>query len=385
MKKNFLVQLVSVMLCFFAMGFVDLVGSATNFAKADLGLTGAQAGFIPSLVFFWFLIFSVPTGILMNKIGRKRTVLLSLAVTLVSLVIPIFSDSYAAMLVAFSLLGIGNAVMQTSLNPLVSGLINPSKLASTLTFGQFVKALASLLAPYLMAWGAAALLPTFGLGWRVLFPIFAVFCLLSLACLGATPIREEKPDRITGFKECLVLLKVPFVLLCFIGIMCHVGIDVGTNTFAPQILSARFGLDVAQAVIGTQIYFYFRTGGCLLGSFALAKMPAKLFFGFSVACMLLGMAGLFLGTSTTAVLISVALIGFGNSNIFPVVFSQALNRLPNEKNEISGLMIMGLFGGTVFPLCMGYAQDAVGIAGAVAVMTLGAIFLAFYTLKIKNA
>ncbi len=162
-RKSFMMQIIPVMLCFFSMGFVDLVGSATNFVKVDLNLSGAQAGFIPSLVFFWFLIFSVPTGILMNKIGRKKTVLLSLLLTLVSLVIPMFHTGYYTMLAAFSLLGIGNAVMQTSLNPLVSGLINPSRLASTLTFGQFVKALASLLAPYLMAWGAAMMMPTFGL------------------------------------------------------------------------------------------------------------------------------------------------------------------------------------------------------------------------------
>lgn len=383
-SKGHMMQIIPVMLCFFSMGFVDLVGSATNFVKQDLGLSAAQAGFIPSLVFFWFLIFAVPTGILMNKIGRKKTVLFSLLLTLVSLIIPIFHSGYYTMLIAFSLLGIGNAVMQTSLNPLVSGLINPARLASTLTFGQFVKALASLLAPYLMAWGAAALLPTLGLGWRVLFPIFGAFCILSIAALGATPIEEEAADKVTGVKECVVLLKIPFVLLCFIGIMCHVGIDVGTNTFAPQILINRFGLSVEEAMIGTQIYFYFRTGGCLLGSYILARMSAKSFFAFSVFCMALGIIGLFVATSQFLVLAAIACIGFGNSNIFSVIFAQALNRQPNEKNEVSGLMIMGLFGGTVFPLCMGFAQDAVGIGGAIAVMALGVLYLAFYTLKINR-
>lgn len=383
-KNTFLLQIIPVMLCFFAMGFVDLVGSATNFLKEDLHLSASSAGFIPSLVFFWFLIFSVPTGMLMNRIGRKKTVLLSLILTVASLIIPIVGEGYCIMLIAFSLLGIGNAVMQTSLNPLVSGLINPSKLASTLTFGQFVKALASLLAPYLMSWGAAALLPTFGLGWRVVFPIFAVVCLLSIVMLGATPIEEDRADRATGFMECVRLLKVPFVLLCFIGIMCHVGIDVGTNTFAPQILKDNFSMSVEDAVIGTQIYFYFRTGGCLLGSALLARMSAKIFFAISVVLILVGMTGLFLAPSQALVLAAIACIGFGNSNVFSIVFSQALNRQPDEKNEVSGLMIMGLFGGTVFPLCMGFAQDAVGVAGAVGVMTVGAVYLLYYTFKIKT-
>ena len=179
--------------------------------------------------------------------------------------------------------------------------------------------------------------------------------------------------------ECIKLLSIPFVALCFVGIMCHVGIDVGTNTYAPQILMERFGLDTAAAVIGTQIYFYFRTGGCLLGSYLLARMSAKVFFAISVGCMLLGMLGLFLGTTQFIVLAAIACIGFGNSNIFSVVFAQALNRQPREKNEVSGLMIMGLIGGTVFPLCMGFAQQAIGVAGAVAVMTVGVAYLALYT------
>lgn len=384
-RSNAMMQLIPVMLCFFTMGFVDLVGSATNFVKEQLHLSAASAGFIPSLVFFWFLIFSVPTGMLMNRIGRKKTVLLSQIITVVSLILPMCGNSYALMLVAFSLLGIGNAVMQTSLNPLVSGLIAPSRLASTLTFGQFVKAICSLLAPYLMSWGALALIPSFGMGWKVVFPIFAVVNVISVAFLWSTPIKEEKADKVTGVMECAKLLGLPFILLCFIGIMCHVGIDVGTNTFAPQILMEKFGMSVEEAVIGTQIYFYFRTGGCLLGSYALARMSAKVFFAISVLCMLGGVGCLFAAGSSAAVLVGVALIGFGNSNIFSVVFAQALNAQPNEKNEVSGLMIMGLFGGTVFPFCMGLAQDGMGIAGAIAVMTVGVLYLLFYTFRIRKA
>ena len=223
--KSSLLQIIPVMFCFFAMGFVDLVGTASNYVQKDLGLTDSQANLFPSLVFFWFLIFSVPTGMLMNKIGRKHTVLISLAVTAVSLVIPIIGDSYWFMLVAFSLLGIGNAIMQTSLNPLVTNLISGDKLASTLTFGQFVKAIASFLAPIIAAWGATTLMPTFGLSWRILFLIYAVMSVLSVAILGATPIEEESPDKASGVGECLKLLGRPFILLCFLGIMCHVGID----------------------------------------------------------------------------------------------------------------------------------------------------------------
>lgn len=383
-RKGLVMQIVPVMLCFFAMGFVDLVGTASNYVQKDLGLTDSQANLFPSLVFFWFLIFSVPTGMLMNRIGRKKTVLISLVVTAVSLIIPVAGDSYLTMLAAFSLLGIGNAIMQTSLNPLVTNLISGDKLASTLTFGQFVKAIASFLAPILAAWGATTYLPTFGLGWRVLFAIYAIISILSISLLAATPIEEERPDKASGVGQCLRLLGRPFILLCFLGIMCHVGIDVGTNTTAPKIIMERLGLPLEEAGFATSIYFIFRTAGCFLGAFILRSISPRLFFGLSVLMMLVAMGMLFVCHSLTAIYIGIGLIGFGNSNVFSVIFSQALMSSPSEKNEVSGLMIMGLFGGTVFPLAMGFAADAIGQAGAVAVMTVGVIYLMYYTMKIKT-
>ena len=383
-NKNIYAKLIPVMFCFFAMGFVDLVGIASNYVQADLGLNDAQANIFPSLVFFWFLIFSVPTGLLMNKIGRKRTVLLSLVVTTISLLIPIFGDSYGVMLVSFSFLGIGNAIMQTSLNPLISNLITGDKLASILTFGQFIKAIASFLAPYLAMWGALQALPTFGLGWRVLFPIYMIIAVIAIILLSSTPIEEEKPDKASGFKACFALLGKSFVLLSFIGIMCHVGIDVGTNTTAPKILMERIGMTLAEAGFATSLYFIFRTAGCFIGAFILQRVQSRSFFAFSVVLMLLAMAGLFIFHSKTAIFICIALIGFGNANIFPIIFSQALFAQPDKKNEVSGLMIMGLFGGTVFPLAMGVASDAIGQNGAIAIMTIGVIYLLIYTLKIKK-
>ncbi len=383
-RKSSLLQIIPVMFCFFAMGFVDLVGTASNYVQKDLGLTDSQANLFPSLVFFWFLIFSVPTGMLMNRIGRKKTVLISLAVTAVSLVLPIFGEGYWLMLASFSLLGIGNAIMQTSLNPLVSNLISGDKLASTLTFGQFVKAIASFLAPIIASWGATTALMTFGLGWRVLFVIYAIVSFLSVAILGATPIEEERADKASGVGDCLKLLGRPFILLCFLGIMCHVGIDVGTNTTAPKIIMERLGLPLEDASFATGLYFIFRTAGCFLGAFLLRAMSPKLFFGISVLMMAASMCLLFTSHSLIGIYTGIALVGFGNSNIFSVVFSQALLAAPDERNEVSGLMIMGLFGGTIFPLAMGYAADAVGQTGAVAVMTAGVAYLIFYTLKIKK-
>ena len=382
MKTNKL-AIIPVMLCFFAMGFVDLVGIASNYVKEDLNLNDATANLFPSLVFFWFLIFSVPTGMLMNKIGRKNTVLISLVVTVVSLLLPVFGESFAIMLVSFSLLGIGNTLMQTSLNPLVTAVTSGNSLASTLTFGQFVKAIASFLAPYIAMWGAMASIPSFGLGWRVLFPVYMVIGVAATILLGATDIEEEKQDGGTsGFVDSLKLLGKPVVLLSFIGIMCHVGIDVGTNTTAPKLLMERLGWSLNEAAFATSLYFIFRTIGCFTGSFFLRVMKARTFFVISIVMMALSMAGMFVGESKLMLFAAIALVGYGNSNVFSIILSHALTALPEKKNEVSGLMIMGLFGGTVFPLIMGFASDAVGQTGAVAVMTVGVIYLFTYIRKL---
>ena len=385
MKSNKTLYLIPVMFCFFAMGFVDLVGIASNYVKEDLDLSDSVANVFPSLVFFWFLIFSVPTGMLMNKIGRKKTVLLSLIVTVVSLFLPLLGETFPIMLIAFSLLGIGNALMQTSLNPLVSSIIGGSNIASTLTFGQFIKAIASFLAPYLAMWGATKVIPSFGMDWRVLFLIYFVVGLLATGLLFVTPIEEEKMEgKTSSFADCFRLLGKPIVLLSFFGIMCHVGIDVGTNTTAPKLLMERVGMTLNEAAFATSLYFIFRTIGCLTGSFFLRVMKTKVFFIISVLMMAVSMALMFGGSSKAILYTAIALVGYGNSNIFSMVFSQALLSVPDKQNEVSGLMIMGLFGGTIFPLFMGFLSDAMGQAGAVAVMAVGVIYLITYIKQVKQ-
>ena len=383
-NQSKMAKLVPVMLCFFAMGFVDLVGIASNYVKEDLQLTDSVANIFPSLVFFWFLIFSVPTGMLMNKIGRKKTVLLSLIVTVFSLLLPLFGNSFGIMLVSFSLLGIGNALMQTSLNPLVSSIIGGDNLASTLTFGQFIKAIASFLAPYLAMWGATQVIPDLGYDWRVLFLIYLVVGVIATFALGVTKIEEEPIEgKASTFFECLQLLGKPIVLLSFFGIMCHVGIDVGTNTTAPKLLIERLGMTLNEAAFATSLYFIFRTIGCLTGSFFLRVMKTRTFFVISVVMMALSMILMFIGNTQWMLYVGIALVGYGNSNIFSIVFSQALLSVPDKQNEVSGLMIMGLFGGTIFPLIMGFASDAIGQAGAVIVMAIGVVYLLSFIKQVK--
>lgn len=372
-QKSMIWMLIPVMFSFFTMGFVDLVGIATNYVKADFHLSDTLANLLPSMVFFWFLIFSVPTGMLMNKIGQRKTVLLSIVVTAAALLLPLINYSFASMLISFSLLGIGNTLMQVSLNPLLSNIVTGNRLASSLTLGQFVKAIASFLAPIIAGWAAVS----WG-NWKLLFLIFLVIAVIACVLLGMTHIDESSSaeTKSSTFGECFALLADKVVLISFLGIVCHVGIDVGLNLTAPKLLMERLDMTLTGAGLATSVYFLFRTIGCFSGAFLLAYFPMKKVFIVSVLMMVAAMIGLFTMQSLAAHYVCIALVGLGNSNIFSMLFSRALLHLPNRKNEVSGLMIMGLFGGTIFPLFMGIVSDWMqSQIGAVAIMSIGVLYL----------
>lgn len=384
MKK----RLFPLMLCFFVMGFVDLVGIASNYTKADLGLSDTVANLLPSLVFVWFFFFSIPTSLLMNRIGRRKTVLLSLLITIVAMFIPIVAGRFWILLVAFSLLGIGNTLLQTALNPLVSSVVQGDRLASTLTFGQFVKAIASFMAPYLAMWGATQVIPSLGLGWRILFPLYMLIGLFATILLYATDIKEEiqkegahakrKGVVWCEFMDALRLLGNRSVLLCFIAIIAIVGLDVGINTTAPKVLMERLSMTLDQAAFATSLYFIFRTVGCFAGSFLLARMKEWRFLLISILLMAIAVVGLLVGQSRWMLYSAIAVMGLANSNTFSIIFSRAMKAVPEKQNEVSGLLIMGLIGGAIFPPIMGLASDAMGQAGAILCMAVGVIYLFAY-------
>jgi fucose permease len=233
-------------------------------------------------------------------------------------------------------------------------------------------------------WGATQVIPSMGYDWKVLFVIYFVVGILATLMLGITHIEEEPiAGKPSTFMECIKLLGTPIVLLSFLGIMCHVGIDVGTNTTAPKILMEKLGMTLNEAAFATSLYFIFRTIGCLTGSFFLRIMNNRLFFIISVCMMALSMLLLFVGVEKWELYAAIALVGYGNSNVFSICFAKALTSMPEKQNEVSGLMIMGLFGGTIFPLLMGFMSDAFGQAGAVLVMAVGVIYLFTYIKQLK--
>jgi len=373
--------LIPVMLSFFVMGFVDLVGVAANHMQADFALSDTMANLCPAMVFLWFLLFSIPAGILMNYIGRRKTVLLSLFITTVSLLIPLLCYEFVMMLISFSLLGIGNVLLQVSLNPLVSNVVSERHLASSLSFGQFIKGIASFLAPFIASWAALTMDE-----WRELYPIFLLITLVSIMGLGFTSIEElddySESDSLKSYGR---LLGNPLIRLIWIGIICHVGIDVGINLTAPKIFVERLGFSVADASMAGSVYFLSRTIGCLIGAVVLQYIASERFFRWSVFGLLLALIGLSFASTLEQLYAVLLILGIGNANIFSILISKALNTFPDNKNEVSGLMITGLCGGALFVVPMGIVSDWIeSQAGALIILGLGAVYLTYLSVYFRK-
>lgn len=380
--NNSISKLLPVLFGFFVMGFCDVVGISTSYVKHDFGLSETVAGFIPSMVFIWFLLLSIPAAIAMNRIGRKNMVQISNAVTIVGMLIPFVDYNLATCMVAFVLLGIGNTILQVSLNPLLTNVVKGDALTSSLTAGQVVKAVSSFCGPFIAAFAASML----G-NWQYLFPIFAGITLLSGIWLMCTPIHEEPvTEKASSIGSAFALLKDKTVLFLFLGIVFIVGVDVGMNTVAPKLLIERSGFTVENAGFGSSVYFVCRTIGAFIGTVLLVRMSDVRYFRISMVVALVAMVTLFFVNGTTALLAMVGLIGFACSSVFSVIYSAALKSHPTKANEISGLMITGVFGGAVIPPLMGFMADTIGTQVGSLLVILGCmVYVATCAMMMKSS
>jgi len=373
-------KVLPVLFGFFIMGLVDLVGIATNYVKQDFALSDTLANMLPMTLFLWFAILSVPTGIMMNKLGRKRTVVISMAISMIAMLLPLVSYNFPMILVAFGLLGIGNTIIQVSLNPLLTNVVRGDRLTSSLTLGQFIKAIAAFLGPIIA--GVAA--GSFG-NWKLVFLFFAVITVISGLWLMLTPIQEEKTgQKSSSFSGSFGLLKDGTILMLFLGIVFVVGIDVGLNTTIPKFLMERCSIPLEQAGLGTSLYFIARTVGSFAGAILLVKLSGRKFFIWSMFVAIPALLVMLLIGNLWSILSMVFIIGFAVANVFSIIFSAALKKLPEHANEISGLMIMGVAGGAVIPLIMGITSDSLGQTGGMSILLIAMAYLTYSAFKLKE-
>ncbi|NDV95282.1 MFS transporter [Dysgonomonas sp. 521] len=347
------IKLLPVLFSFFVMGFVDVVGISVSYVKKDFTLNDTTANLLPMLVFLWFAVCSLPVGIMMRRIGRKKTVLISAIITAAGMLIPLLNYSFPIILTAFALLGIGNTILQVSLNPLVTNVSRADKLTSMLTLGQFIKAISSALGPVLVGFAAASL----G-NWQYIFPIYAVVTALSFVWLVFTPIHEEKIAETNNKRSILNLFKDKYLLILFTAILLSVGFEVGLMTAVPKYFQESYALSLETGGYACTLYFIARTIGTFGGAVLLSRLPVKRFFIVSLVIGIGSFLAFLIASNTTMLYISLFTIGLGCANIFPVIFSTALQYKKEYTDEISAMMIMGVSGGALIPPLMGILADA---------------------------
>ncbi|MFP9097960.1 MFS transporter [Flavobacterium sp. RHBU_24] len=380
-KQQYSSALFPILFGFFIMGFCDLVGISVTYAQLQFNWSETQAGFLPSMVFLWFFILSIPVAMAMDSVGRKKMVLAGLFITLIATLIPIIQFTEVTCYITFVLLGIGNTILQVALNPLLTNVVSGRQLTSFITFGQFVKAISSFTGPLIVGYFSLK----YG-SWEKSFYVYTAVTLLSMLWLLATKIDEgAKSDKTASIGKTFSLLKDGNTLLAFGGILCIVGLDVGMNTVTPKLLIERAGLAVEAATYGSSYYFAARTIGTVLGVLLLRKFSEIVFFKVNMLVVVLSLAILLFVKQQELILFFVCVTALGSSSIFAVIYTLAIKSRPLLVNEISGLMITGVAGGAFLPPLMGFATDVAGsLQGAVAVILFCGLYLLYTSFRLKN-
>ncbi|WP_037317881.1 sugar MFS transporter [Salegentibacter sp. Hel_I_6] len=371
-------KILPVLLAYIVMGFVDIVGVSTGYAQRDFNLSPELAQLIPSMVFIWFFILSIPVGILQNNLGKRKILLAGIFITAMGMFTPFVYYSYPSLLLCFLLLGIGNTIIQVSSNPLLQDVVHRSRFSSFMSLSQFIKALSSLVGPLLVTFMVAS----YG-DWKFVFLIYGFISIVSGGWLALTSIEETKPSCKASFKTSIGLLRSPLVTSMVIAIFLIVGLDVGMNTSIQNLLIQKFNVGLERASLGISIYFLALMISRFLGALVLVKVDnLKFLFWTSLSTVFCIGLLIFASTSTLA-LILIFSIGLSSGNLFPLIFSLTIDRLPQRANEISGLMIMAVVGGAVIPPLMGLVNKAAGISLSFVVLLVCAlyVFLSYYLFK----
>ena len=383
-KQNSIMTAFPVLFGFFVMGFCDIVGISSDYVQRSFNWSPMMTGFVPSMAFVWFLFLGIPIGNRMNKWGRKNTVLVSMVITIVGMILPLLAYDGVTCMVAYALLGIGNAILQVSLNPLLNNVItNKAFLTSSLTVGQVIKAASSLVGPEIVLlavhyWG--------GDKWYYCFPILGFITLLSTVWLIATPIERERnvvSNSDLSMRNTFALLKDRTILLLFLGIFFIVGVDVATNFISSKLMSIRFGWSDEQVKFAPQVYFLSRTIGALLGAFLLTRIAEMKYFRINIVACVVSLLVLMGVEKDVVNIVCIGAVGFFASSVFSIIYSMALQARPEKANQISGLMITAVAGGGVVTPVIGFAIGTVGIIGGVVVTLACVLYLTYCAFGIK--
>jgi len=381
-KRNTSFAAAPIFLAFLCMGFGDAVGPFVGLAKEHFQLSNFLATLIQFVGFIMFAFLSIPMGIYQDKKGKKHILILGLVIALVGLIIPIFGglNSYGLFLITILMLGGGAAILQVAGNPIMRDVSPEGKYSRNLSLGQFVKAIGSLSGPIIPVIAAR----WFNAGWEIIFPIYSVSLLVTLSILWLTSIKEKEKidDRPATFTSCFKLLGNNYVILMVLGIFVYVGAEQSMSSGIPLFLDDKYGIDIQTiGVAGTGLFFLALMIGRFLGAVILNWISPNKFLVATVMLSLIGILGLFTQQQIIAI-VSFFVIGLGFANIFPLIFSIAVDKMPERTNELSGLMVTAIVGGAIVPPIMGKVADMTSMSAGFFVPLAGILYIAFMAIRI---
>ena len=389
--NNKKVSTLPIFLAFLCMGFGDVVGPMVSLAKETFELTNFLATLLPFSGFLMFGILSIPMGIYQDRKGKKKVLLIGLVIAFIGLLIPILSGMYGpiidtgtvdlqskfyVILASILLLGAGATVLQVSGNPIMRDVSAPGMFSSNLSLGQSIKAIGSSLGFLLPPFAVMA-----GMDWTLLFPIYAVLILITTGWISKLKVEEVKHEDETpaSLTSCLSLLKNKYVLMMVFSIFVYVGAEVSMSSGIPILLKEEFGIEGFSLWLSWALFFLPILIGRFLGAAILTKIKPIKFLFVTVILSILGVLLLILGNTLIAY-IGIILVGLGFANIFPLVFSITVDKLPERANELSGLMVTAIVGGAFIPPIMGFVADSSSVLLGFLVPLVCLIYILFSTI-----
>ncbi|MCP3966035.1 MAG: sugar MFS transporter [Lentisphaerae bacterium] len=363
-----------IFLAFLCMGFGDAVGPFVGLAKEEFHLSNFSASLIAFAGFIMFGLLSVPIGLLQDRKSKKSTLMLGLIIASIGMFIPFILGlkSFPLFLVTILLLGAGATIMQVAGNPIMRDVSKQGKFSRDLSMAQFVKAIGSMTGPLIPAIAARF----FGAGWDVVFPIFAISLFITVILVSMLDVKEQKAEqKPASLKSCFSLLANPFALIMVTGIFLYVGAEVCISSGVPMYLKSEFGVNLRQTgIMGAGLFFLSLTIGRFAGGIILNWLnPKKALLGSCILAVVPMIV--LLSCDKIVAIICIFVAGLGCANIFPLIFSITLDKMPNRANELSGLMVTAIVGGAFIPPVMGFVADMTSVPTSFLVPTIALLYI----------
>lgn len=392
MRNFYLVTLIFII--FFAISFLTNILGAINPNVSDsFSLTGTMTGMLPFSFFIAYALMSIPSGMMVQQVGEKKSLLVGWVLALIGAVVFSVAPSFPVFLGSLFLIGCGMALLQVTLFPLLRASGGEEHFAFNSVFAQLVFGAASFLSPFVYAYLVTGLassekrglfleliasLTPDHLPWVSIYWIFTLVCVFMLLLIFLTRIKnvERKEDEIVGAWEThLELLRQKPVILFFLGIFAYVGVEQGIANWISEFLRTYHGFQPeAEGSTTVGLFWGMMTVGCILGMGLLKVMDSKLVLRIFTAVSIV-ILGLTLFGSATFALIGFPAIGFCFSVMYGIIFSLGLNSVTKFHGSFSGIMCTGIAGGAIFSLLIGQLKDLIGLQAGMIILFIPFVYI----------